>query len=151
MYLVLIISSFIIPYIYSTVAIAITNASFTPPPEESIVIVLPDGTSVIFVPAARVTPPERPFIVLTILVRLVPDPENPTVEDTRPVKFAVVPCNVPARVTPPEAEIPALKVCNAIKLFAVPVVTPVTGLHSRIELLPSCDFTLRTSPVTPLD
>jgi hypothetical protein len=43
-----------------------------PPPEEVIVIVFPTGVKVIFDPAAKVTPPHRPFIVVTYGPEILP-------------------------------------------------------------------------------
>jgi hypothetical protein len=66
MYLGLVIFSFKIPYIYSTVAIAITNASSTPPPPEAeIVNVFPDGVIEILVPATKFTAPVLPLTEVT--------------------------------------------------------------------------------------
>ena len=103
-----------------------------PPPVVEIVIVPAEAVKVIPVLAAKVMPPVNPFTRLTPVtapvsplkdetrpVIFVPEPENPTVEDTSPVKFAVTPFSVPENVTPPAADIPEAKFVRAPKVFVL--------------------------------
>ena len=97
-------------------------------------------------------------------VRSVAAPENPTVEDTRPVKFAVVPCNVPARVTPPAALIPVVKFASELNvdivltfklpptifvavLGATPIVTPPNNEILSLEFPPTTKVVVAPPPL----
>jgi hypothetical protein len=81
-------------------------------------------------------------------VRFVPAPENPTAEDTSPVKEAVVPWSVPARVTPPAALIPAENDCSALNDCVIPRPAIVVEVVGKVTVAEPEPESVTLPPVT---